>query len=265
MLPGVPNEMRKLLEHEVLPRLAGRAGSGTVVRSRVLRTTSIPESSLAQRIEGLEDGLRPLTLAYLPAVTGVDLRITAWGLPPDEADRRLEQAATTLRGALGALVYGEGSDDLARVVLETLKARGLRLAAGESCTGGLFGTRVTNVPGSSDVFAGSAVCYDNAAKTALLGVAPGLLEQFGAVSEEVALAMARGAAERFQAGAAIGITGIAGPAGGSEAKPVGTVCFGWVVNGQSEQGRYVFLGHRLEIRERAAQFALHRLLRLVTE
>jgi nicotinamide-nucleotide amidase len=265
MLPGVPNEMRKLLEHEVLPRLASRASGGTVVRSRLLRTTSIPESSLAQRVEGLEDGLRPLTLAYLPAVTGVDLRITAWGLPPEEADRRLEQAAATLRGALGALVYGEGADDLARVVLAALRTRGLRLAAGESCTGGLLGTRVTNVPGSSDVFAGSAVCYDNAAKTALLDVAPALLEQFGAVSEEVALAMARGAAARFHTGAAVGITGIAGPDGGSETKPVGTVCFGWVVNDRVELGRYVFLGNRQEIRERAAQFALHRLWRLVAE
>ena len=267
MLPGVPHEMRKLTQHEVVPRLAARLGSaqGTVVRSRVFRTTSIPESTLAQRLEGLEDRLSPLSLAYLPGVTGVDLRVTAWRLAAEQADTLLEQAAQSLRESLGPLIYGEGGDDLAAVLLEALRQRGLRLGAGESCTGGLLGGRITAVPGSSDVFAGSAVCYDNRAKVALLGVDQGLLDRHGAVSPEVALAMAERAAERFAASTAIGITGIAGPGGATEGKPVGTVCFGWVVNGRAEPGRYVFLGGRQEIRERAVQFAMHRLLRMVTE
>ncbi|HEX9894001.1 MAG TPA: competence/damage-inducible protein A [Gemmatimonadales bacterium] len=267
MLPGVPNEMRKLLQHEVVPRLGARgaAAAGRVVRSRLLRTTSIPESSLAQRIGDLEDGLQPLTLAYLPGVHGVDLRLTAWQVDSDQADRLLNAGAARLRELLGPLVYGEGDTDLATVLLDAMRARGLRLAVGESCTGGLLGVRVTAISGSSDVFAGSAVCYHNAAKATLLSVAPALLEAHGAVSQEVAAAMARGAASRFGVEVAIGLTGIAGPSGGTEAKPVGTVCFGWVVRDRLESARYVFLGNRREIRERAAQFALHRLWRLLVE
>jgi nicotinamide-nucleotide amidase len=235
MLPGVPLEMRKLLAHEVMPRLAGRAGP-TVVRSRTLRTSSIPESTLAGRIGVVEDELAPLSLAYLPGLRGVDLRLTAWSLPPAEAE----------------------------VLLAALRGRSDTLAVGESCTGGLVGARITAVAGSSDVFQGSAVCYSNRAKTALLGVPAGLIEARGAVSVEVALALAQGARERFTTSAAIGVTGIAGPDGGTEEKPVGTVCFGWVLGQREEQARFVFPGSREEVRERAAQFALHRLLRLAT-
>jgi len=263
VLPGVPREMRKLLDHEVVPRLARRVGAETVIRSLVLRTTSLPESVVAERVGPLEEALDPLTVAYLPGVLGVDLRLTAWELAPDEADRRLAAAAGTLRGLLGDHVYGEGDQDLAAVVLDALRSRGLTLGLGESCTGGMVGTRLTAIAGSSDVFAGSVVCYANSAKVALLGVDPALIGAEGAVSEAVAEAMARGAAARFSAGAGIGITGIAGPGGGTEAKPVGTVCFGWVVGGTVDRGRYVFPGSRQEIRERATQYALHRLWRLL--
>src|SRR6185295_10237138 len=118
------------------------------------------------------------------------------------------------------------------------------------------------VPGSSAVFQGGAVCYSNAAKTALLGVAPALIESVGAVSPEVALALARGAREKFGTTAAIGLTGIAGPDGGSEDKPVGTVRFAWLLGEKEQQARYVFPGSREEVRERAAQYALHQLFRM---
>lgn len=262
VLPGVPREMRKLLEHEVIPRLAAR-GAGKVIRSLVLRTTSLPESVVGERVGPLEASLEPLTVAYLPGLLGVDLRLTAWEVAPDEADRLLSAGAGTLRGVLGDHVYGEGEQDLASVVIDALRQRGMTLGLGESCTGGMIGARLTAIAGSSDVFAGSAVCYANSAKVALLGVDPALIEAEGAVSEAVAEAMARGAAARFKAGAAVGITGIAGPGGGSETKPVGTVCFGWAVGETVERARYVFPGNRQEIRERAAQYALHRLWRLL--
>jgi nicotinamide-nucleotide amidase len=261
MLPGVPGEMRKLFEHEVAPRLARRSG-GAVVLSRELRTSSIPESALAERIGELEDALAPLSLAYLPGVRGVDLRLTAWSLPADEARALLERGATRLRAAIGDVVYGEDGIDLAAVLVSRLRERAMTLSLGESCTGGLVGARVTAVPGSSAVFQGGAVCYSNEAKTALLGVSPELIASAGAVSPEVALALARGARERFGTAAAIGVTGIAGPDGGSEEKPVGTVCFAWLLGHQEQQARYVFPGNRGEVRERAAQFALHRLLRM---
>ena len=261
MLPGVPGEMRKLLEHEVAPKLAGRSG-GSVVLSKELRTSSIPESTLASRIADLEDELAPLSLAYLPGVRGVDLRLTAWNLPADEARLLLDRGAGRLRATIGDVVYGEDGIDLAAVLVDRLRERSMTLSFGESCTGGLLGARVTAVPGSSAIFQGGAVCYSNEAKTALLGVPADLIKSVGAVSPEVALALARGARERFRTTAAIGVTGIAGPDGGSEEKPVGTVCFAWLLGHQEQEARYVFPGNREEVRERAAQFALHRLLRM---
>jgi nicotinamide-nucleotide amidase len=260
MLPGVPGEMRKLIEHEVIPRLAAR-GDGRVIRSRLVRTSGIAESTLAERMGDIEREIAPLTLAYLPGLDGVDLRLSAWRLPPDEADARLAAGAVLLRQRGGDYVYGEGEADLAELVLEAARTRGVRLATAESCTGGLVGGRLTEIPGSSDVYLGGVVCYTDALKTALLGVEPSLLQAHGAVSEAVALAMARGAAERLGAGAAVAVTGVAGPGGGSETKPVGTIWFGVAVAGRVEARHAVLPGDRHAIRARAAQMALFLLLR----
>jgi nicotinamide-nucleotide amidase len=264
MLPGVPSEMRKLLEHEVVPRLAARAG-GAVIRSLVVRTTGIPESTLAERIGNVEEEIAPLTLAYLPGLEGVDLRLTAWHMISAEADERLNLSAQLLRQRAGDHVYGEGHADLAAVVLDRLRARGLRLGVAESCTGGLVGGRLTEIPGSSDVFIGGIVTYSNEMKTALLGVPAELIATHGAVSEPVAAAMAQGAVERLAVPVAVSVTGVAGPSGGSETKPVGTVCFGFAYNARSETRRTVFPGSRHEIRARAAQAALFLALRQLTD
>ena len=260
MLPGVPGEMRKLVEHEVAPRLAERA-AGAVVRSRLVRTTGIPESTLAERLGDVEREIAPLTLAYLPGLEGVDLRLSAWELRPEEADRRLTAAAALLRERGGEQVYGEGDADLAALVLDAARARGARLATAESCTGGIVGARLTEIPGSSDVYVGGVVCYSNELKTALLGVEPSLIQAHGAVSEPVAVAMAAGAVERLGADAAVSVTGIAGPAGGSEAKPVGTIWIGVAVDGRVEARHILLPGDRHDIRARAAQMALFFLLR----
>jgi nicotinamide-nucleotide amidase len=255
MLPGVPGEMRKLLEFEVGPRLAGRAPDA-VVRSAVVRTTAIPESTLAERMGDIELEIAPLTLAYLPGTHGVDLRLTAWGLEPAEADRRLRAAAALLTARAGEHAYGEGDEDLAAVVLERARRAGLSLGAAESCTGGLVGGRITDVPGSSDVFAGGVVCYADRLKTELLDVPPSLIAEHGAVSEPVARAMAEGARRRIGVDLAVSVTGIAGPAGGTDTKPVGTVWFAVASPADTDSRRIVFLGSRREIRERAAQTAL---------
>jgi len=255
MLPGVPAEMRKLLEREVVPRLAARA-SDTVVRSVLVRTTAIPESALAEGMGEIEREIAPLTLAYLPGVEGVDLRVTAWGMASAEADQRLRSAVDLLRQRAGEHVYGEGDTDLAAVVLERARRAGLTLGTAESCTGGLVGGRITDVPGSSDVFAGAVVCYSDRLKTTLLDVSPALIAEHGAVSEPVARAMADGARARLGVDVAVSVTGIAGPAGGSEEKPVGTVWFAVASPGGTEARRIMFLGSRKEIRERAAQTAL---------
>lgn len=260
LLPGVPLEMRNLLTSEVVPRLAARGGAG-VIRSRVLRTTAIGESVLAERLGEIERDIAPLTLAYLPDQVGVDLRLTAWDLPSADADARLASAAELIRARAGGHVFGEGDDDLAAVLLEALKSSEVRLAVAESCTGGLLGARITAVPGSSASFLGGVIAYDNQVKIDALGVAPDLIAKHGAVSAEVALAMARGARQRLKAEAAIAITGIAGPGGGSEEKPVGTVWFGISERNHEETVRHVIMGEREEVRARAAQWGMYLLWR----
>jgi nicotinamide-nucleotide amidase len=258
MLPGVPLEMRNLLAHEVVPRLAARGG-GTVVRSRVVRVTGIPESSLAERLGEIERDISPLSLAYLPGNDGVDLRLTAWGMDAAAADAALAAAATRLRAGAGEFVYGEGDQDLAALVLERLRGAGFRLAVAESCTGGLLGGRLTEVPGSSDVFLGGVISYHDDVKRELLEVSAELIAAHGAGSEPVVRAMAEGAARRLGADVAVAVTGIAGPGGGSEEKPVGTVWFATWLRGAIEARRIVFPGTREEIRARAVQSALYQL------
>jgi nicotinamide-nucleotide amidase len=265
LLPGVPREMRGLLEEEVLPRVRSRAErggkTGNVTASRTLRTTGIAESALAERIGDLEDGLAPATLAYLPGVDGVDLRLTVWDLPAAIAQKTLGDSAERLRPALGGYCYGEGETDLAAVVLDHLRAAHLTLAVAESCTGGLLGARLTAVPGSSDVFVGGVIAYANAVKTGALAVPAALIETQGAVSEGVVRAMATGVAHQLGARAAIAVTGIAGPAGGSPEKPVGTVWIAAAVGERVDAALRRFPGDREDIRRRAAQAGLDLLRR----
>ena len=259
MLPGVPAEMRGLVTHEVVPRLAARSGA-RVVRSCVVRTTGIPESTLAERVSDLEDALGPLTLAYLPGLEGVDLRLTAWDSPPDAADAALSAAAAQLEARLGDHAYGRDEDDLAAVLLEACRTRGLTVAVAESCTGGLVGFRITAIPGSSAVFAGGLVCYDDSLKREL-GVPDRILSEHGAVSRESVTTMATAARERFGTSLAAAVSGIAGPDGGSPEKPVGSVWFAFADARGVEAAHYIFPGSRHDIRARAAQFALLGLLR----
>ena len=260
MLPGVPSEMKGLLREEVVPRLRARVG-GTAIASRVLRTTGIPESTLAERLSGVEDGLAPLTLAYLPGIEGVDLRLTAWDMTADQSGPLFDRVMDEIRAVTGDHCYGTGDDDLAAVLLDRLRAGGLTLAAAESCTGGMIGERVTNVAGSSDVFLGGVIAYANELKTGLLGVNPETVAGHGAVSAAVVTEMVAGVAERTGADLAVAVTGVAGPGGGSEDKPVGTVWFGFSARGAVDAIKVGFPGTRADIRGRASQFALHGLWR----
>ena len=263
MLPGVPSEMRGLLAEEVLPRLAQR-NPGTVVRSRTVRTTGIAESALAERVGAIEEEIAPLTLAYLPSVEGVELRVTAWGLRADDAERRLAAATTQLRERAAEHCYGEDGTDLAAVVLNQLRARKARLVVAESCTGGLVSGRITAVPGASDVFIGGVVAYDNVVKSGMLDVSPELLEKHGAVSEAVVAAMAEGVQRQFAVDASIAVTGIAGPTGGTPEKPVGTVWMAARYGSEAPRAlKRIFPGDRGEIRARAAQAAIDLLRRLL--
>ena len=269
LLPGVPKEMRGLMEGEVIPRLRSRGttedrGPRTVIRSRTLRTAGIPESALADQVGDQQRLLPPgLSLAWLPSLAGVDLRLTAWNLGEEEARAALAQAAGALRARLGAHLYGEDGDDLAAVVLRALEGQGAKLAVAESCTGGLLGARLTAVPGSSRVFVGGVTAYANEAKLGLLGVSSEAIAEQGAVSEEVARQMARGVARALDAQAAIAVTGIAGPDGGTPSKPVGTVWIAVLWRDQVRAFTHSFPGDREDVRGRAAQWALNYLRRVV--
>ncbi len=264
LLPGVPREMRGLLEEEVLPRLARRSTTlRRVVRSRSVRTTGVPESALAERVSPVEETLAPLTLAYLPSVLGVDLRLTAWDLAPEEADALLDRAALRLAELAGEHYYGGDDMDLAAVVLERLRHGRHRLAVAESCTGGMLGERITAIPGASDTFIGGVVAYADVIKTAALKVPLETLAAHGAVSEATVCAMAEGAQRLFSADCTIAVTGIAGPGGGTPEKPVGTVWLAARVDTATRAVQRVFPGDRDEIRRRAAQAALDLMRRLL--
>ena len=193
----------------------------------------------------------------------MELRVTAWGVREDEADRRLAAAADRLRQRAGEHFYGEDGTDLAAVVLDLLRARSARLVVAESCTGGLVSGRITAVAGASDVFIGAVVAYDNVVKSGMLDVPPELLETHGAVSEAVVRAMAEGVQRQFAVDAAIAVTGIAGPTGGTPEKPVGTVWLAARYGSETRALKRIFPGDRAEIRARAAQAALDLLRRLL--
>jgi nicotinamide-nucleotide amidase len=258
MLPGVPREMRGLYADELEPRLrerVSRDGVISVIRSRTLRTTGVAESALADQLGPLAHEVDGMGVAFLPGVDGVDLRLTARDVLPSDADAMLESGIVKLRQAAGRYVYGEADADLAEVVLGMARRTGVRIAVAESCTGGMLGERFTAIPGSSDVFLGGVIAYDNAVKRSMLGVSDADLSELGAVSEEVAVQMARGIANVLGADIGIGITGVAGPGGGTAAKPVGMVWVALAGVGETAQCLRLF-GTRQEVRQRAAQAAL---------
>jgi nicotinamide-nucleotide amidase len=235
--------------------MAARAGA-RVIRSRTVRTVGIPESTLAERLGDVENAVAPLTVAYLPGLSGVDVRITAWNVEAAEADQRLDEAVDVVRARAGEGVYGEDDADLAALVVEAARQRNCTLAVAESCTGGMLGGALTRVPGASAVFTGGIIAYDNTVKADQLGVPLGTLEQFGAVSAETAAAMAEGARERLGADLAISITGVAGPDGGTAEKPVGLVWFGLADAAGTGTERRLLFGGREAIRARARDTAL---------
>jgi nicotinamide-nucleotide amidase len=266
LLPGVPREMRGLLVDEVLPRIVARQGGRRrVVVSHTVRTTGVSESGLAERVGPIEPEIAPLTLAYLPSVEGVDLRVTAWGLEPKDAEARLAAVVERLKAAVGEHGYGEDDADLAAVLLEALRKGRHRLSVAESCTGGMIGERITNIPGASDTFIGGVVAYADVIKTAALKVPLEVLEAYGAVSEETVRAMAEGAQRLFSADCTIAVTGIAGPGGGTPEKPVGTVWLAARMHTTTRALMRVLPGDRDDVRRRAAQAGLDLLRRLLAE
>lgn len=222
-LPGVPFEMEHLMQDEVMPRLKAHFALRQIVH-RTMITAGLPESMLAKRIEAWENALPPyLKLAYLPNPGAVRLRLSAYEVEGESVAREIEQQFEALRRIIPHHIIGFETATMQELVHEILTQRGLTLATAESCTGGSIAARFTAMPGASAYFLCGAVTYSNESKVRLLGVAADDIARWGAVSEQVARQMAEGARRISGADYAIATTGIAGPAGGTAAKPVGTV------------------------------------------
>ncbi len=225
-MPGVPRELRLMLDEQVLPRIGAHAagdGRGAVfVRARLLKTFGIGESSLEAELADLaRDG--DVEIGFRTTFPDNYLRVVARGESAAAADDRIDKTVQAIDERLGDLLYGEGDDTMAIVVGRELERAGATVATAESCTGGGIAERITDVPGSSGWFLGGVVAYANEAKQAMLGVPEAMLAEHGAVSEPVARAMAEGVRARFGSTYGVATTGISGPGGGSEEKPVGLV------------------------------------------
>lgn len=267
-MPGVPRELRRMLEEQVLPRIArwrashaGAAGSHAVaevplvVRAALLRTFGVGESSLDADLKDVanEEGVE---LGFRTSFPDNALRPLARAATAELAAARVAAVVAQIRERLGSIVYSEVDETMEVVVGRMLTDRGRTVAVAESCTGGLLAERLTRVPGSSAYFLGGVVAYSNAAKVAMLGVPESLIARCGAVSNEVARAMAEGARERFGADFGVSTTGISGPDGGTPEKPVGTVCVGIAWDGGSHTDRFVFPLDRERHRALSSQIGL---------
>jgi nicotinamide-nucleotide amidase len=260
LLPGPPHEMQPMFEEQVLPVLRERAG-GRALRTRILKIAAMGESDVEQLVAPIYKTFTNPRTTILGGPGQVELHLTAEGASPEEAEARIEELASPVREKLTGRIYSEDGRELPEVVGALLQERGLTLAAAESCTGGLLTARMTERPGSSAYVDRAWVTYSNRAKVEDLGIDPALIDRHGAVSEEVARAMA--AAARARAGASIGvaITGIAGPGGGTADKPVGLVFIALSGAAGDRVRRVHFPSDRDRVRFQSTQSALEMIRR----
>jgi nicotinamide-nucleotide amidase len=222
-MPGVPFEMKRMMEDIVLPQLKANFKTPEIIH-KVVQTVGIPESMLAERLEAWETSLPPhIRLAYLPHLGGVRLRLTGMGEDARELDTELQQEVDKLTALVPKHIFAYGEVPLEEALGQLLKEKKLTLASAESCTGGYLAHRLTSVPGSSAYFMGSIVAYDNSVKVQVLGVKPETLEQHGAVSEATVREMAENVRKKLNTDIGVASSGIAGPDGGTPEKPVGTI------------------------------------------
>ena len=261
-LPGVPEEMRVLFDALVLPVLVEAAAGGERLAQRTLRLFGISEAQLQQVVCHLPDFQEGgVAVGFYPNFPETHLTLTMRGRDRLTLEETLDRLTSSLAREVGDVLLGSDLVSLEGLVGRYLKKSGLTLAVAESCTGGLIGHRLTDVPGSSDYFMGGVVSYSNAAKQDLLGVPADVLAEKGAVSPDTARDMARGVRRVFNAAVGLAVTGIAGPSGGSIGKPVGTVYIGLATDQGEDVWHYQFYGNRAEIKILTAETALDRLRR----
>lgn len=254
VLPGVPREMKPMIEGIVIPWLVANRGRDTVYASRSFQTFGISESALDEAVSGLiqpDEG----RVSFRASFPQISLRILVEGAP-GEAEKKLESLCARVREKISSFAFAEGETTMEEVVGRLLTEKRLTLAVAESCTGGLIGHRLTNVAGSSNYLKADLVTYSNDSKIKVLGVREETLQQHGAVSEQCVLEMAAGARRVAGSDIAIATSGIAGPSGGTAERPVGTVCIAMVAEGVSASRRYQLWGNRDWVKLLTSQVAL---------
>ena len=222
-LPGPPRELKPMVDKEVIPYICSKLKNPAIIKSKVLKVAGISESKLSEILKDIFMGSSNPTLAYLAGEKGITVRITAKGKDTEKADSLISKMEKQVRERIDKLIFGVDDDTLEGVVGRMLRKKGLTLAVAESCTGGLISDRITDIPGSSEYFMIGAVTYSNRAKSEVLKVPEDMIKRYGAVSREVAQAMAEGIRKISGTDIGIGVTGIAGPSGGPQEKPVGLV------------------------------------------
>ncbi|MBY0277375.1 CinA family nicotinamide mononucleotide deamidase-related protein [Candidatus Binatia bacterium] len=254
VMPGVPREMKPMFDDRVVPWIRELRGTSDVIAVRTFQTFGMSESALDEAVNAVirADEARVGFRASFPMIS---VKLLVRDLP-ERADARLEELSARLRAALGPVIFGEGDVTMEGATGAALRARGATLAVAESCSGGLIGHRVTEVPGCSAYFLADYVTYSNGAKKDVLGVRAETLEKFGAVSEETVREMAEGARKRSGASVAVATSGVAGPDGGSEKTPVGTVCFALSAEGVLLSRRHQLWGTRDWVKLLTSQLAL---------
>ena len=264
-LPGVPFEMKYLVENEVLPRLV-KTGKTKAIYHKTILTQGIPESILAMKIEDFENNLPTnVKLAYLPSPMAVRLRLSATGTNKNELEKLVENEVAKLQQIIPDAIYGYGDETMAEAIGKLLMKAGKMIGVAESCTGGFISHLITSVPGCSAWYKGSVTAYANQVKQNVLGVQAETLEKFGAVSEETACEMATGARKVLDADFAVATTGIAGPDGGTPDKPVGNVWIAVATEVEVSAQKFVFGDNRERNILRSGQTALQFLRKVILD
>ncbi|MBK7106374.1 MAG: competence/damage-inducible protein A [Ignavibacteriae bacterium] len=260
-MPGVPLEMKAMMVDFVLPKIQELLPSQFIKKQTTLLTTGIPESYLYEEIKTIEGIIEKENLAFLPSQFGVKIRITAIDKVESVVNERIFEVEQQIRSKVGRYIYGKDNQSLEEVVGKLLKERGLTIAVAESCTGGLISSRITNVNGSSKYFERSMITYSNGAKVELLGIDEDLIMKYGSVSLEVARLMAEGIKAVSGTDIGLAVTGIMGPTGATENKPVGLVFVGICDDKVCTAKEFRFGDDRLLNKDRTSQAALEMLRR----
>ena len=260
-LPGVPAEMERMVDESVIPLLRARRKLERSIRVKVLKVFGLPEAEMDSLLRGVTEQDSPVTVAFQVDFPEILVKLRAEGDDERDTASALEETYRKAREILGEHLFAEDGETMDSVVAALFREKGLTLSLAESCSGGLVAKRITDIPGSSAYFLEGAVTYSNAAKTRILGVSTQLLEEKGAVSSEVAMAMARGMHKLSGSDIGLAVTGVAGPAGGSEEKPGGTVFIALATHAGCQAKGYQFSGDRGKIRTMASFMALNWLRR----